>query len=387
MSEDFRENLKSNQQNQINIKKEKIDAYKCFIAEALPGYIAFLEALNHSITELELQKIIGKTKLKSRVKSINSALNNTEEKTLDDIFGFEMVTQNERDKEILMVIIHNLFVGKYVKQKNHNKSNGYFAHHCTGAVKNNLDGTESINLEQHILEAETYELKTEYRDMPKKEQRKFPRNEIYCVKPRYPILKAEILQKGKIDGELQENFSWALGFIDQYLSEMSTLRRNMPVMEMQFKTKAVEHEAKCGRAQHVKYKKVNEGQITQQYLDRKLVRGVDFPFTFIRNNNGDLEIEHSNNTLISMWPFLNETIEQYNKNNSKMANYDMYFAKIFPDLEPYIKKSSLIETCISTEGLDAEELWGVIKNKIINNSFSLPEVKNMVKKKEELKEM
>lgn len=388
MDENFKENLKFTPNQQEDMEMMKIEAYKEFVYEAMPGYIAFLEAINHTITELELEGIIGKAKLKSRVKAINSALQNTEEKTLDDIFGFEIVLENERDKEVLMLIMHNLFVEKYVRQKNHNKSNGYFAHHCTGAVKNELNGNETERLEQHILESETYELKPEYRDMPKKEQKKFKKDEIYCEKPRYPILRNEILEQGMINYKLQENFDWALGFIDQYLSEMSTLRKNMPVMEMQFKTIDVEREAKCGRAQHVKYKKVNEEQITQLYLDRKLVRGVDFPFTFVRNDNGDLEIEHSNKTLVSMWPFLHDTIEQYNKaNNSKMATYDMYFAKVFPDLEPYVKRNSLKEPYIPVEQFSAEMAWNGLKNRIINNSFYLPDAKNIVKKNENENEM
>lgn len=388
MDENFRENLKIVPNQPEDIKTMKIEAYKDFVYEAMPGYIAFLEAINHTITELELEGIIGKAKLKSRVKAINSALQNTEEKTLDDIFGFEIILENERDKEILMLIIHNLFVEKYVRQKNHNKSNGYFAHHCTGAVKNELDGTESLELQNHILEAETYELKTQFRDMPKKEQKNFSKVEIYCKKPRYPILRREILENGKINSKLQENFDWALGFIDQYLSEISTLRRNMPVFEMQFKTSDVEQEAKYGRAQHVKYKKVDEKEITSSYFARKLVRGVDFPFTFVRNNEGDLEIEHTNKTLISMWPFLSEAIEKYKQaNDCPMANYDMYFAKVFPDLELYVKRNLAKEPCIPADKFSSEVAWNSLKNKILNNSFFLPDAKKMPEKTDDVKEM
>lgn len=373
MGLNFREDLRVVPTEQED-KAEKIDAYRIFISEAMPGYIGFMEAINHTITELELCGIIGKTKLRTRVKSINSALKNTDDKILDDIFGFEIVTQNERDKEILMLIIHNLFVSKYVRQKNHNKSNGYFAHHCTGAVKNALDGTEVSGLEKHILEAETSELKNQYRDLPNNEQKRFKRNEIFCRKPRYPILRQEILENGTIDSKLQENFGWALDFIDQYLSDNPDLRKNMPVFEIQFKTRDVEQEVKYGRAQHAGYKKVNEDDMKRRYLQRKLVRGVDFPFEFIRNGEGDLELEHSSDTLTNMWPFLRDSIDEYNRTHSSLAaNYDMFFARIFPDLEPYVQRNLEREPSILTDSCDAEMVWAILKNKVINDSFVLPE--------------
>ena len=103
MSANFKENLKVIPSEQEEYKAEKIDAYRNFVVETIPGYIGFMEAFNHTITELDAKGIIGKVKLRSRIKAINSALKNTEDKTLDDLFGFEIITQNERDKEILML--------------------------------------------------------------------------------------------------------------------------------------------------------------------------------------------------------------------------------------------------------------------------------------------
>lgn len=377
MSANFKENLKVIPSEQEEYKAEKIDAYRNFVFETIPGYIGFLEAINHTITELEAEGIIGKVKLRTRIKAINSALKNTEDKTLDDLFGFEIIAQNERDKEILMLLIHNLFVGKYVRQKNHNKSNGYFAHHCTGAVKNRLDGTEVLELEKHILEAQTNELKTEYRDMPKKEQMKFKRREIFRKVSRYPTLRQEILENGKIDEKLQANFEWALIFMDEYLGD-TTLRKSMPIFEIQFKTTEVEQESKCGRAQHVKYKAVDEEEIRRKYLQRQLVRGVNFPFVFVRNEDGDLEIEHTTDTLINMWPFLKGTVEEYSQTHScPVANYDMYFARIFPSLEPYVQRNLSKEPSIPIGDFSQENAWGILKSKIINGDFFLPDSNGM----------
>ena len=143
---------------------------------------------------------------------------------------------------------------------------------------------------------------------------------------------------------------------------------------MQFKTREVEQEAKSGRAQHVKYKKVNEDDIVRAYFDRKLVRGVNFPFTFIRNDEGDLEIEHTSETLISMWPFISSAVTKYHQiHTCPVANYDMYFAKVFPDLQPYVERNLSKEPSIPADSCDLEIVWSILKNKIINNSFVLPD--------------
>lgn len=371
MSINFREGLKSTPSEQDEHKSRNIDGYRSFIFETMPGYIAFLEALNHTITELEIQGIVGKVSLRSRVKALNSALINTDIKTLDDIFGFEIVAENERDKEILMVIIHNIFSEKTVRHKNHNKSNGYFAHHCTGAVRYEFVETD---IQDHILNAKTEELKPEYRDMPKKEQQKFSREEIFLKKPRYPTLRQEIIENEGISSKLQESLTELLWFIAAYLEEISELRKEMPVCEIQFQTQDVQYEAKHGRAQHKGYKKVDEEKIVQSYFEKKLVRGVNFPFVFIRNDEGDLEIEHTSKTLINMWPFIATAVEEYHQINScPVANYDMYFAKVFPALEPYIKNNPSKEYRIPTGDSSLEMIWSILKNKIMNDSFVLPD--------------
>ena len=99
MNINFKESLRIIPKKQDEENARKVEGYRTFISETMPGYIAFLEAINHTITELEAGGIIGKVNLKSRIKALNSAMTNTDEKTLDDIFGFEIVTENERDKD------------------------------------------------------------------------------------------------------------------------------------------------------------------------------------------------------------------------------------------------------------------------------------------------
>lgn len=375
MSTDFRKDLRYEMDENKKQLSEELDAYRMHVSENIPGYILFMEALNELITGLEAKQIIGKTQIKSRVKAAKSAVKNSREKELDDIFGFNIITQNEKDKEILMLIIHNLFVRKYIQEKTYDKSNGYKAHHCIGAVKTKITGEEIKGLEDHILQSKTYKPKEEYRDSSSKKQRELGKKGVLEQVDRYPILRAEILQNGELSGNLQNAFADALLFLDAYLLPGTETRINMPVMEVQFKTSEVEKDATCGRAKHMNYKKINPEQISKDYMSRKLVRGIDFPFRFFRNmDNGRMELESTKETLISMWPFLEETIKEYEKTSTApLASYDMYMTKIFPDLQPYVEEISKREPVIPIKNTDANSVWTTLKMKIINDSLSLPE--------------
>lgn len=375
MSTDFRKDLRYEMDENKKQLSEELDAYRMHVSENIPGYILFMEALNELITGLEAKQIIGKTQIKSRVKAAKSAVKNSREKELDDIFGFNIITQNEKDKEILMLIIHNLFVRKYIQEKTYDKSNGYKAHHCIGAVKTKITGEEIKGLEDHILQSKTYKPKEEYRDSSSKKQRELGKKGVLEQVDRYPILRAEILQNGELSGNLQNAFADALLFLDTYLLPGTETRINMPVMEVQFKTSEVEKDATCGRAKHMNYKKINPEQISKDYMSRKLVRGIDFPFRFFRNmDNGRMELESTKETLISMWPFLEETIKEYEKTSTApLASYDMYMTKIFPDLQPYVEEISKREPVIPIKNTDANSVWTTLKMKIINDSLSLPE--------------
>ena len=274
-----------------------------------------------------------------------------------------------------MLIIHNLFVRKYIQEKTYDKSNGYKAHHCIGAVKTKITGEEIKGLEDHILQSKTYKPKEEYRDSSSKKRRELGKKGVLEQVDRYPILRAEILQNGELSGNLQNAFADALLFLDAYLLPGTETRTNMPVMEVQFKTSDVEKDATCGRAKHMNYKKINPEQISKDYMSRKLVRGIDFPFKFFRNmDNGRMELESTKETLISMWPFLEETIKEYEKTSTApLASYDMYMTKIFPDLQPYVEEISKREPVIPIKNTDANSVWTTLKMKIINDSLSLPE--------------
>lgn len=385
MTENFRESLKyeikgknaleEEEKKAIEEEKKALDAYRSFVAENMPRYILFMEGINQVVTELEDKKVIGKTEIKSRVKAIRSAIKNSKEKELDDIFGFNIVTQNEREKEILMLIIHNLFVERYVYEKEYDKSNGYKAHHCIGAVKKSVSSKEIENLTNHILNAKTNKPKQIYRDSSTKAQKEFGTKEVFDKVYRYPILREEILRNGELDDSIKQAFLNAILFLDSYLLPETETRREIPILEIQFKTKEVEQEATCGRAKHMDYKKINPEQIKERYKNRQLVRGVDFPFRFFRDEaTREMKLESANETLTCMWPFLEETIEEYKKTGvTNLASYDMHMAKIFPDLQPYVKAIEKEDPTIPIKNTDSNSVWQLLKEQIIEGTLCLQE--------------
>ena len=83
-----------------------------------------------------------------------------------------------------------------------------------------------------------------------------------------------------------------------------------------------------------------------------------------------------------MWPFMEDTIKSYRQKYScPVANYDMYFAKVFPGIEPYVQRNLANEPSLSTNNCDEEFAWAFLRSKIINDGFVLPhsdEIKKVV---------
>lgn len=76
---------------------------------------------------------------------------------------------------------------------------------------------------------------------------------------------------------------------------------------------------------------------------------------------------------MSMWPFLRKTVlEQKQTNSFSLANYDLFFAKIFPALEPYVQKSLLREPSVPVNNFSQESAWNILKSKIINDKIFSP---------------
>lgn len=124
MKNNFQEQLK------VNIKDDKLFQYKKFVMQQQDQFEKYINYLNRYINSSKREGVVSNSlRIRARIKAAESALKNDNKKALDDVFGIEIICQS--DDEINTVRKH---IEKYVyilKQKIHDKENGYKAIHCS----------------------------------------------------------------------------------------------------------------------------------------------------------------------------------------------------------------------------------------------------------------
>ena len=79
-----------------------------------------------------------------------------------------------------------------------------------------------------------------------------------------------------------------------------------PVVEIQYKTIAVDYEANYGSASHEKYKKTDMEEIQRLYNSGKLIQGIYIPYMWVSDINSDKMRELTSEEAIKkMYPSLN----------------------------------------------------------------------------------
>ena len=80
---------------------EIIDGYRDYIFDLGGSFLDITELYNKCLKIAKSSELIGDVKLKARIKDFSSSCTNTNTKMLDDVFGVELVTATEFEKEIL----------------------------------------------------------------------------------------------------------------------------------------------------------------------------------------------------------------------------------------------------------------------------------------------
>lgn len=127
---------------------EKYSLYSDYTTNQKRGFIEIIKLIDRCVLEMQNDgELTEYIKINARIKSAESALKNddTDNKALDDVFGIEILAGN---KEALKKIIDKL--EQYldvIKERKHNKDNGYEAVHRTLNLKRDMWeklGTRSI---------------------------------------------------------------------------------------------------------------------------------------------------------------------------------------------------------------------------------------------------
>jgi len=349
------------------IKKtiEPLDVYRDFVSNALPSFLAYMEAINNAITSLEDDLVMSDIKFKARIKDITGTLNSDPNKPLDDIFGFEIITPNEADKELLILLLDiNSYSEKGSRINVHDKSNGYFAFHRVSALKNKFNPRDFEGIREYITRAKTIKLKKKYRDLNRLEQMElisesFPKANLYDEVFMYPVLR-ELNEGDSLSDYTLKALIKASLIIYKNLSDPEI--ENIPIVETQFKTSDVAQDAIFGSARHFDYKTIDKIKIKEMLEKGEMTRGINFPFKFTRNGN-KMYLQEAYKTIFEMYPFLKDVIMRIRLNNPSglpLENKNTCFKRVFPCLTPYIETSS--ELHLRSEDPDLN--WQIIKSEI-----------------------
>ena len=128
-------------------EREARRTYERFVIDQEEQFILFINYLNQYINHLrDLGKITPHLAFYARVKATNSAYqNHIDSKTLDDVFGIEILATSEEEYKTLMEEIESspeaIHLLKVHHTKNHDKENGYKAEHHACSIEPQLVDT------------------------------------------------------------------------------------------------------------------------------------------------------------------------------------------------------------------------------------------------------
>lgn len=332
---------------------EYVDGYKKYILDLGEGFIQFAEAYNQCIGIAKYNEMIGNAELKVRIKDFSSSLSNTEHKSLDDVFGMQVNTGTEEDKEFFMLF--NYLVFEMQKCKRYNKTNGYVAYHHIGDFSPKNTAEIKRTIKDIIENSKTREYKISNHNPS------YDKDKMVNVFKKLPN---EIAKPGKFN-RMAETLQEMLQLLQYAELEPS----KVPLIEFHFMTFDAEEKAIRGSASHAKYKKGQSKLVRQFFNDGRLFRGINSPWKFVGKKNG-LVLQDFYTTILENWPFLlNDIVERRKagkeqRDINRNAEFDVLLASQFPFLREYLKKGSEKEKYPEDKQL---EKWGMLKTIMIAN--------------------
>ncbi len=341
----YEENKEESRQPLIG---ERVDGYKGFISDLGGEFLEIVENYNQSLQIAKLYELIGDVKLKARIKDFSSSSINSDKKELDDIFGVELVTATEFEKEVLMLFNHLAF--NINKDKKYNKKNGYVAYHCMGDFAPN-----EKNLKERIERTVNGAKAKEYVYTKGDPNYRNKKNLVNI----FPNL-SEYISNSRNLNELTKVLSEMI----EYMNVVKIPKDKIPVIEFHFFISEVEHEAIRGSASHSNYKKTNTKLIERYFQEGRLIRGINAPWKFTANKDG-LQLQDFYDTLLENWPFLKDSIVKRRNEGQEIrdreisSKFDVLTASQLPFLRKYLKGNHEY----AEEKKD--EKWGLLKALII----------------------
>lgn len=336
---------------------ELADGYKEFINIHADNFLDIVEDLNMCLEIAKDYETIGNVQLKARIKDFSSSKINSNVKILDDIFGVELVSASEFDKEFLILFSYLMF--DIDKNKKYRKEDtGYSAYHC-------LADFSPKNVDIQLIKELIKKTKTkEYRYTPKEYEKMGKEPKTVKV---FPILNKKIMEEPEILEEIVEAFEEMSEFMNTI--PMDRWEQLNPIIEFHFLTSEAERNALTGKAAHAKYKSFNgEENIKEKFRQGNLIRGINSPWKFVGTPEG-LKLQDFYETLKENWPFLKDIVKERRKegkevgDRKKSTKFDIFTAAQFPFLRKYLPNKYEY----SYKG--SQEQWGLLRAILIVNSL------------------
>ena len=144
---------------------QRLNEYQNFISCQKNGFLALMNYINTSLTTYKKQGDISSfVEFRARIKAADSAIANDSNKTLDDVFGMELICATEDEINFLVEKLTDFMIVS--RSKEHDKDNGYKAQHyylyLDPAKHNLLQNPNSIiaNIEEELIPMVEFQLKT-----------------------------------------------------------------------------------------------------------------------------------------------------------------------------------------------------------------------------------
>lgn len=150
-------NFKGNFKGKLGGYKEpskgmnELFAYYNFVSDQREGFVRIMLHINKLINQLKDNGNISEyVELRARIKAPMSAIRNDRKKTLDDVFGMEVLTATESEIEIVKNEIEKYMIANEERCNKWDKPNGYKAEHRMLTLRK--DKTEQLGLENEEYE-------------------------------------------------------------------------------------------------------------------------------------------------------------------------------------------------------------------------------------------
>lgn len=341
--ENFKDTLKFNPEHSEYSEKFKhfekpplfdiVDGYFKYVSYLGESFLKIVEQYYSIIEIAKNNELIGDTTLKARIKDFSSAYANSDDKTLNDMYGMEIAAATEREKEILMLFNHLTFLNQ--NDKKYNKKSGYVAYHSIEDFIHKTKNYSEHEIKEIIAKTTTFEISENVFDIKnfnrkKVNKRKLNRKKVNKRKLNgkkfnirkykrrkvdvFPVLKEEIKDETKL-----KEITRVLAKMTKQFQSIKLEKEKIPMVEFHFMTKQVAEESIRGKASHAKYKPVNEEMIKKYFSNGALLRGINAPWKFKSTEQG-IKLQDFYETLIENWPFLKELIVK-KRNQGKDDEY------------------------------------------------------------------